>query len=476
MCQATFKPEEFGIVSKNDVAESDSWIFASQVMVPPQINFEQILEVNTPEDLADMCTVADLANILQSSINLYHLARNLQSQSNFTPMLLNQSMIPFMSSVSCLFDTALVGEVDDHQERLSTLVQSWGFTMHAILGDGNCCFSALASSLLYQRHLIEAKYPSLLTLLGLNFTTVEELAVHLRRKAVQEWTTNASEYQGFLPSEYDVETEAAKFKETSYFFGPLGNTMIKAVSNILSIPIIVFSSALHYPVVYTTPRICHSPIPLYLAFNQSGAGHYSALSFQQNKERSTNGQEVKTKNSRRCTCGQKDKSSTSRRCVPLQSKYTSVVRCSCLASNKSCNSSCLCHNCSNPNGPRPPKPRHPTQKRMRQNHAWQNSTEKSSLYAHHLDEQVSKGPHTKLEYLLLAQIIQFLNKYSSQTEVDLCLISKVYHLCLTLVATASLPLGSKTDEEIQAMVQIYLKNFAVFKSLCEAHVIINTQN
>ena len=90
---------------------------------------------------------------------LYQLARNLQSQSNFTPMLLNQSMIPFMSSVSCLFDTTLVGEVDDHEERLSTLVQSWGFTMHAIVGDGDCCFSALASSLLYQRHLIKEKYP-----------------------------------------------------------------------------------------------------------------------------------------------------------------------------------------------------------------------------------------------------------------------------------------------------------------------------
>lgn len=34
---------EFGIVSKKDITENDSWIFASQVMMPAQINFEDIL-------------------------------------------------------------------------------------------------------------------------------------------------------------------------------------------------------------------------------------------------------------------------------------------------------------------------------------------------------------------------------------------------------------------------------------------------
>ena len=34
------------------------------------------------------------------------------------------------------------------------VVQSWGFTVHPILGDGNCCFSAIASSLLCQQDLL----------------------------------------------------------------------------------------------------------------------------------------------------------------------------------------------------------------------------------------------------------------------------------------------------------------------------------
>ena len=71
-----------------------------------------------------------------------------------------------------------------------------------------------------------------------------------------------------------------------------------------------------------------------------------------------------------------------------------LVRCSCLAANKSCFLSCLCFNCGNPNGVRPAKTHHPKVKRIRRKHVWQQSHVKSSLYAHHLDEEVTKGPHT----------------------------------------------------------------------------------
>ncbi len=131
-------------------------------------------------------------------------------------------MIPFMSSVSCLYDTVSVGEQEEHEQRLSRVIQSWGFTLHNIRGDGNCCFSAIASTLLYQRQLLEERYPSLIESLKLNATTVEDIALQLRYKAVEEWTINPSDYQGFLPNEYSVEIEAMKFKDSSYFFGSLG--------------------------------------------------------------------------------------------------------------------------------------------------------------------------------------------------------------------------------------------------------------
>ena len=249
------EPENFGIVSKKSITENDSWIFESQIMIPAQVNFEHTLELDSLEEVANVCSVHDLACLLQSSINLYQVTMNLQLQSNFTPML-NQSMMSFMSSVNCLFNTSSVGDIDDHEKRLAMLVQSWGFAMHAIQGDGNCCFSAIASSLLYQRFQLQEKYPALVSKFQLGTATVKNIAVQLRNEAVQEWTLNSSEYQGFIPSEYTVQIEADKFKQTSYFYGPLADTMVKALSNALNIPIIVFSSALHYPVVYTIPRIC----------------------------------------------------------------------------------------------------------------------------------------------------------------------------------------------------------------------------
>jgi hypothetical protein len=107
---------------------------------------------------------------------------------------------------------------------------------------------------------------------------------------------------------------------------------------------------------------------------------------------------------------------------------------------------------------------------------WQQSCVKSSLYAHHLDEEVTKGPHTQLEYLLLSQIVQFLSRHSGQIEADLSLASLVYGSCVQLVSKLhlTLPLGSKTDEEMQAMIQNYIKNFDVFKALCEAHIMMKT--
>ena len=48
--------------------------------------------------------------------------------------------------------------------------------MHTIPGDGNCCFSAIASSLLYQRLFLEEKYPALVSKLQLNVATVKDIA------------------------------------------------------------------------------------------------------------------------------------------------------------------------------------------------------------------------------------------------------------------------------------------------------------
>ena len=65
-------------------------------------------------------------------------------------------MIPFMSSVSCLFESVNVldDDAEEHHKRLLDTFSSWGFKLLHVDGDGNYCFSALACSILYQKEEI----------------------------------------------------------------------------------------------------------------------------------------------------------------------------------------------------------------------------------------------------------------------------------------------------------------------------------
>ena len=67
-----------------------------------------------------------------------------------------------MSSVSCLFESDIDGVYEQQQKRLSDIASSWGFQIHPVPGDGNCCFTALAFSIHSQRQNIESNVPNLL--------------------------------------------------------------------------------------------------------------------------------------------------------------------------------------------------------------------------------------------------------------------------------------------------------------------------
>ena len=102
--------------------------------------------------------------------------------------------------------------------------------------------------------------------------SIADIAYQLRRIAVDEWMSNVDEYQHFLDGEHMVREEAPMFLQQGHFFGPLGNTIVVAISNALGLPIIIFSSASHYPVINSAPRVCRASLLLYVAFNQTGAG------------------------------------------------------------------------------------------------------------------------------------------------------------------------------------------------------------
>lgn len=176
-------------------------------------------------------------------------------------------------------------EVEQHEARLNSVVQSWGFAIQPVSGDGNCLFTAVSLSLKTQTEEILSISADYFVKKNICITDIEvsEVAQALRRLMVQEWLLNKSDYTNFLTddSAIDIDQEAVKFYHPRYFHGPLADTMVLALCNALQVNFIIFSSALHHPILHVTPRETCLPylskIVIYLAYHQYGAGHYDAV-------------------------------------------------------------------------------------------------------------------------------------------------------------------------------------------------------
>ncbi len=292
--------------------------------------------------------------------------------------------------------------------------------------------------------------------------TIPETTSILRCLAVEEWINHSDDYQGFIGDQHNVSDKADKFRQSGYFFGPLSNTMVLAISNAIGIPVIIFSSAHHYPIICITPRVCRISTPLYIAYNQFDAGlHYDAvllnddLTIGRSHENSTYSAE------KGCTCGKKSNSTS---CVPLKRKYTLIVRCPCLLKEKGCTLACTCNNCNNPQGSKPIQISSSLRrKRIRPIHAWGGEKfKKSGVLATSLKERLTTGPHTEFEYLLISQILKCLSMKT--VDLDAEIIHMIYSSCIEIANAfeLSLPLNQKSIAEVDLIAKEYNKNIIAF--------------
>lgn len=90
---------------------------------------------------------------------------------------------------------------------------------------------------------------------------------------------NRHVYEPFLVTSTDFyEKEAQKFQEPGFYDSELGNCIPLAMSNILQMPIVIFTSMENYPVTHVIPRgrvLCE--VPLFLAYDHRGSGHYNLV-------------------------------------------------------------------------------------------------------------------------------------------------------------------------------------------------------
>ena len=85
------------------------------------------------------------------------------------------------------------------------------------------------------------------------------MAEKLRELVVSEWKHNEQDYEEYVIGR-NISNEIEKFLQNSYFFNDLGDIVVLAMANAPNIPILAFSSILHYPLILTNPRHSETPI------------------------------------------------------------------------------------------------------------------------------------------------------------------------------------------------------------------------
>ena len=434
-------PVKFGISPKN----SDD---ANHCL----IDDETAVHGDNVHTLSDVCIERILQNAMLSTDIIRNLSRIPGSYGT-----LSSRLIPFMSRVPSLFfrgSKITDSSNDDNQKnRLSNVLEAWNMGQQDIQGDGNCCFSAVAFSLIVNWGVLSDEETTSLASCGLSSSmNIEAMAAQLRKLAVEEWVSNSSYYQSFLLDSVQVEQEAMKFLLPGYFHGDLADTMVLSIANALHATIIVFSSIQYQPVIVITPRTQKVKIPLMLAYTQFGAGHYDAVMAKM--------QDTSTR-THFCSCGKDDKTQQTH-CQETIRKYAAIIKCKCLQNKSGCSDACRCRNCSNPCGKKEKMFKHP---RKRYHHEWQNHTHENSVtFAKSRKEDILTGPFSILEYFVLANIVDSCE--DNGLETDAPTILSIYNQ----VVSINSDINPRKQPDIEHFMQLHKNNLTIFSQLCHNQV------
>ena len=443
---------EFGIVGKQKALVSEDCVSEQG-------------ELMTAESIPTI-SVHCIESLVRCALSSADLATSLCHIVKDSPQF-SYHMIPFMSAVPSLYFKSSRAPTCDHAQeharRLTNILDSCSMQQHPIEGDGNCCFSAVAFGLLQNIEKMDEPNKHFLANLGINQSmNLSTLAGHLRKIAVKEWLDNSWYYEGFLLDNVNIDQEAPKFLDQGYFHGDLADTMITAISNALETPIIVFSSLACHPIHCIKPRTQMVSVPVMVAFNQFGPGHYDGV---------VPKDMILGVNSTRCSCGRNDRSGGTH-CHEIKCKYTTISRCPCMKGGNACTEMCKCRGCGNPLG----RLTRDTPKRKRNEHAWQTYKLTSSAnFANSKSENLTNGPFSKAEFFLLENIYCYC--IDEEIEITPKNIHKIY---LKIVASETANLdsisvsNSRSVSEIEKFIKMRKKNLRNFEQLCKMQLSWNS--
>ena len=387
--------------------------------------------------------------------------------------------IPFMSSA--LTNLFVWGQATDtdmerqtHEDRLDSVLRSWNFERITVPGDGDCLFTSVAMNIKHFSQLGNESLCNILKDLSIdpNIQSIPGIVSILRKAVVDEWLgENTGDYQSFLTLD-QLQEQAQAFLNSGTFTGDIGDLVVRALTNVLKSPIVVFTSVENMPTIVLTPP--HVAIantqPLHIAFNAHGLGHYDAAFWaspepQQLTEESTSPQQPT------CSCGRKSTKGTP--CSLQLNVYT--TRCPCYNLQSGCNHKCRCKNCQNPYGKRLAPAEKPAAgtKRKIEPHTYQKQSLKgikTMKFMDQVNEPVKTGAFSIIETLLISAIIQNLYNPDQQVTIDEIETLKIHsaYTSIRKVAEAfnlQLPVHDRSLTEVAQMCESYCQRYQLFDRL-----------
>ena len=351
--------------------------------------------------------------------------------------------------------------------RLTSVLLSYNLESLAVDEDGDCLFHAVCLHLANEITADEDTSDLLSHAQSLGYSIQSDAmskVLLLRKLVVKEWLDNQSTYKPFFLLK-DFQSAAREFVQSGVFAGDLGDAMVLAISNVLQVPIVVFSSVENYPCIPIHPRRCSpSAKPILLGFLQNyKGGHYCLVVPKQMILVEESGPKVLSLSSntttKGCRCGRGRNSKDGER-INCSTTTTYLSRCSCLRSQVKCTVNCKCLNCNNK------KPKVPTlditnpeSRKRRARHPEQDSKRMSGIkYIKIEGEQPHTGHWTPIEHYVFQSIIHVLGQVTeSDLITDISTLQKLYSATVDFVLanSLSLPLSRKNEQQIKGKVQDY---------------------
>ena len=211
---------------------------------------------------------ATATSIFNKALLKMHVVSDLSKKTNNKPEVLAKN-VHFMKSALLLLSNFQFKPKEEAGAKVDALLKAHGFKRLPIAKDGNCLFASISIFLMQVLTSVDCS-PELrehLNSLGVSSNnTLAEIITFLRKLVVNEFLNgNHQEYSSFL-----LSTERASYEETArnfecdgFFDCELGNAVILALSNILHMSLVVFTSLENYPIITivpTTGPISNTPV------------------------------------------------------------------------------------------------------------------------------------------------------------------------------------------------------------------------